>query len=74
MYIWFLLLSFINEIEGITYNKKLILNKLLVKDDNRYNKEVINVINENSNFTIDQKKDLLKYLGFIVDSSNTVRW
>lgn len=56
------------------YESKIILNRLLYPDDNRYNKEIIEYFNGNDDYDYDQTVAVLKYLGMRVDSDGTVRW
>ena len=58
----------------LSYESKIILNRLLYPDDNRYNKEIIEYFNGNDDYDYDQTVAVLKYLGMRVDSNGTVRW
>lgn len=66
-------ISYLNELP-LAYETRVILNRLLYPDDNRYNKEIIDYFNGNDDYDYDQTVAVLQYLGMRVDSDGTVRW
>ena len=59
---------------NLDYEDKIILNRLFNKNDNRYNREIIEIFNNDTRINHSQEVDLLKYLGMTVDSNGIVYW
>lgn len=56
------------------YGAKLILFKSEYKSDDRYNNDIIDYLNNRQDISYDEMVEILKELGFIVDSQGNVRW
>ncbi|MGN0974153.1 MAG: S1C family serine protease [Bacilli bacterium] len=67
------LVNYLND-TNLDYEDKIILNRLFNKNDNRYNKEIIEVFDNDDRITYDQEVELLEYLGMTVDSNGNVYW
>jgi len=67
------LVNYLND-TNLAYEDKIILNRLFNKNDNRYNKDIIEVFDNDDRITYDQEVELLEYLGMTVDSNGNVYW
>lgn len=66
----------INYINGLSmdYGQKLILFKNEYPSDSRYNREIVEYLNNRNDISADDMETILKELGFTVDNDGTVRW
>lgn len=67
------IIDYMNE-TNMSYEAKIIINKLLDNTDNRYNEDILDVFNGNAEITYDQEVALLEYLGMTVDENGRVWW
>lgn len=65
--------NYINSLDA-DYGEKLILFKSEYNSDDRYNREIINYLNNRDDITFDEMNTILKELGFTVTADGTIYW
>ena len=66
-------IDYINSLD-IEYGAKLVLLKSQYEAEDKYNKEIFEYIKGKSNLTLEEKKSILKTLGFRVSDDGKVSW
>ena len=59
---------------NLDFEKKVILAKMYYPSYNEYNHDIINYLNNDNNISYEEEEEILKTLGFKVDSNGNVRW
>lgn len=67
------IIDYMNE-TSMTYDEKIVINRLFDFSDNDYNEDIIKYFDNNNRVSFEQEIELLRYLGMDVDADNTVRW
>ena len=65
--------NYINSLDA-DYGEKLILFKSEYNADDRYNREIIDYLNNRDDITFDEMNTILKELGFTVTADGTIYW
>lgn len=58
----------------LDFEKKIILAKMYYSSYNEYNYDIIEYLNNNNSISYEEEEEILKTLGFKVDSNGNVRW
>ena len=66
-------LNYINSLDADYYGK-IILFKSEYKADDTYNEEIIDYLNNRNDITYEEEVEILKGLGFTVETDGTIRW
>ena len=68
------IIAYINDIEDLSYEEKLVLYKKYYPADDTYNYEIIDYLNSRDDITYEQMETILKELDFKVDSQGNITW
>ena len=68
-----ILIDYMNQ-TNMSYEAKIIINRLYNNTDDRYNQDIIEYFNNNDDISYEQEAALLEYLGMTVDADGTVHW
>ena len=67
------IIDYMNE-TNMSYETKIIINRLLDDKDSRYNRDIIDYFDNDSDISYEQQVALLEYLGMTVDGDGRVWW
>jgi hypothetical protein len=66
-------IEYINELDA-EYGEKIVLYKSLYKNDNTYNKDIVDFLNKRYNLSYEDIESVLKSLDFDVDEEGNISW
>lgn len=68
------IIDYLNSVDDLEYEEKLVLFKKYYPKDDTYNEEIIDYLNNREDFSYDEMKTILEELEFEVDDEGNIYW